>query len=232
MPLRNGQILLIPAIVTLVVLLVNPAAALRTIGVELVDDTVSACAGGKGIVRVRLTNHLTSPALLEFGIDGQGLALLKDVKRYNLGVGATTVIELSVRVADDSAGTVAYTLTCALEDTPVAVRALGAIDVRGPCSEGERLPPLAAEQGASPSPTNPPSTLPLVVRARGYSDERTLVFGLLVAAALVLAAITVVRTKPEVGARAPVTGFSRGSREQSLTYRPDYPPSEGWGRQG
>jgi len=220
-------------IVLILVLFCAPSAlGLKTIGVELVDESVPTCAGGKGVVNVVITNYLTSSALLELDLQGQGAALFKDAKHYNLGMRTTEVLKLPFRVPEDKSGQLEYTITAAIKDTSVAVKTAGTIEVTAKCPDAQCVPLDLVEDAPAKTSvaTQPPP--PLVVRSKGYTDRRTMVFAGLVALALVLAALSVVHTTHQPQhAQAPATGYY-GAGYEGANYYNRYPPQGGSGWKG
>lgn len=218
-------------IVLILVLLCAPSAlGLKTIGVELVDESVPTCAGGQGVVNVVITNYLTSSALLELDLQGQGAALFKDAKHFNLGMRTTEVLKLPFRVPKDKTGPLDYTITAAIKDTSVAVKTTGTIEVTAVCPDSECVPLDLVEDVPAATPVATRPTQPLVVRSKGYTDRRTMVFAGLVALALMLAALSVVRTTHEPQhSQAPVAGYY-GSGYEGQNYYNRYPPpgQGGW----
>ena len=220
-------------IVLILVLLCAPSAlGLKTIGVELVDESVPTCAGGQGVVNVVITNYLTSSALLELDLQGQGAALFKDAKHFNLGMRTTEVLKLPFRVPKDKTGPLDYTITAAIKDTSVAVKTTGTIKVTSVCPDSECVPLDLVEDVPAETPVATKAPQPLVVRSKGYTDRRTMVFAGLVALALVLAALSVVHTTHQPQhAQAPMTGYYSSGYEGQNYYNP-YPPQGGSGWKG
>ncbi len=221
----------------LALLCVPSGLGLKTIGVELVDESVPTCAGGRGVVNVVITNYLTSSALLELDLQGQGAALFKDAKHYNLGMRTTEVLKLPFRVPKDKSGPLEYTITAAIKDTSVAVKTTGTIKVTSVCPDSECVPLDLVEDSPAATPVATKPQQPLVVRSKGYTDRRTMVFAGLVALALVLAALSVVRTggsTEQQQAPVPVTTYYDGGYEglSYYYYRNHYPAAGQGGWEG